>query len=137
MLQLLRPQLTPPGHSWPFPPTVCRWAPGWSQIGYGVDDELFADAVDVGAAAEQVGIGDAEVVESLFDRAGEFWVFTCEIPAVCGLLHVACRAAVGWLGLRGWAGCLSGRSEHPARGADGGGDGGYMRRGIIAADRVV
>jgi hypothetical protein len=56
--------------------------PHWSEIGCGVDDELFAGAVDAGAAAEQIGVGDAEVIEGLFHWAGEFWALTCDMPAV-------------------------------------------------------
>ena len=56
-----------------------------------VDDQPFAGVVDVGAALEQLGAGDAEVMQGAFHRAGQFCAFTREMPALCGLADLARR----------------------------------------------
>lgn len=89
-----------------------------SEVGGGVDDEPLAGPVDIGSAAEQAGVGDAEVVQGALGRAGLLVEFI-RLYMTGGDIAGRCRAGrlCGFPGGGEYpAGCLGRRRDLPDSG---------------------
>jgi hypothetical protein len=79
----------------------------------GVEDELLGGVVDVGCALQQGGAGDAETVQGVLDRAGQFAGLDREGWFAGGL------AREGWAGIAAILSGGSGGGQHLAGCSDG------------------